>query len=116
MLDKKIGYIKLDTFDLGCADDIRNKCQKLISEGAKGIILDLRNNYGGVMDHARLLRVEIDENEFNRAIQNTVNYHCDLKELLSQSIEKNSDSGTHSDWLKVCGILKEELKKEEAAV
>lgn len=48
-----IGYIKLpkfySTFDGGnsCAADIKNEIEKLQSQDAKGIILDLRNNLGG---------------------------------------------------------------------
>lgn len=95
------------------ANFILAKTDLILSLGNRLHFPPKSESYGGVMNHAKLLRVEIDENEFNRDIQNTVNYHCDLKELLSQSIEKNSDYGTHSDWLKVCDILKEELKKED---
>lgn len=95
------------------ANFILAKTDLILSLGNRLHFPPKSESYGGVMDHAKLLRVEIDENEFNRSIQNTVNYHCDLKELLSQSLEKDSDYGAHSDWLKVCGILKEELKKED---
>lgn len=95
------------------ANFILSKTDLILSLGNRLHFPPKSESYGGVMDHAKLLRVEIDEKEFNRSIQNTVNYHCDLKELLSQSIEKNSDYGSHPDWLKVCGILKEELKKED---
>lgn len=50
-----IGYIYLPKFYLDfqdrngrkCSDDIRQEIQKLTSEGAEGIVLDLRNNGGG---------------------------------------------------------------------
>lgn len=70
-------------------------------------------SYGSVMDQAKLLRVEIDENEFNRDIQNTVDYHCDLSDLLSQSLSAELDYGRHEGWLKICDLLKNELKQED---
>lgn len=52
MLENNIGYIKLSTFDQGCAEDFRNNCDELIANGAKAIIIDVRNNTGGVLDGA----------------------------------------------------------------
>lgn len=52
MLENNIGYIKLSTFDQGCAEDFRNNCEELISNGARSIIIDVRNNTGGVLDGA----------------------------------------------------------------
>lgn len=50
MLENNIGYISLMTFDEGCADEIRNSYLDLKSQGAKKIILDLRNNTGGLVN------------------------------------------------------------------
>ncbi len=49
----EVGYIRLPKFYFradkkpGCAEDIKDEVEKLTSEGAQGIILDLRNNGGG---------------------------------------------------------------------
>ncbi len=49
----EIGYILLPKFyfesgkKTGCAEDVARELKKLTSEGAKGLILDLRNNGGG---------------------------------------------------------------------
>lgn len=49
----EIGYIRLPKFYFeadgkpGCAEDIATEIEKLDKEGAKGIVLDLRNNGGG---------------------------------------------------------------------
>lgn len=55
MLENKIGYISLLTFDEGCSDEFRAGYEKLKSEGAQKIILDLRNNTGGIVDEALLI-------------------------------------------------------------
>lgn len=52
MLENNIGYISLLTFDEGCADEFKTALQDLISKGAKKLIIDLRNNTGGLVDEA----------------------------------------------------------------
>ncbi len=56
--EKKIGYIRLPVFyadfsgsgGRDCAKDIKTELDKLKSEGAKGVILDLRDNGGGSLE------------------------------------------------------------------
>ncbi len=55
MLENKIGYISLLTFDEGCSDEFKAGYEKLKAEGAQKIILDLRNNTGGIVDEALLI-------------------------------------------------------------
>lgn len=95
------------------ANFILSKTDLILSLGNRLHFPPKSESYGSVMDHAKLLRVEIDENEFNRDIQNTVNYHCDLSGLLVQSLSAESDYGHHEDWIKVCDVLKNELKQED---
>lgn len=52
MLDDRVGYIALYEFTSGCGEEMKTKLEKLISQGAKGIILDLRDNPGGWIDEA----------------------------------------------------------------
>ena len=49
MLENNIGYISLMTFDEGCAEEFKNAYNDLKSKGAKNIIIDLRNNTGGLV-------------------------------------------------------------------
>ena len=95
------------------ANFILSKTDLILSLGNRLHFPPKSESYGSVMNHAKLLRVEVDENEFNRDIQNTVNYHCDLSELLSQTLDLNCDFGYHKEWINVCDILKTELKKED---
>lgn len=95
------------------ANFILSKTDLILSLGNRLHFPPKSESYGSVMDHAKLLRVEVDKNEFKRDIQNTVNYNCDLSELLSQTLDINCDFGNHEEWIKVCDILKTELKKED---
>jgi carboxyl-terminal processing protease len=52
LLDGGIGYVRLFTFANGAADDLRDKVDHLRARGAEGIVLDLRDNPGGLFDEA----------------------------------------------------------------
>ncbi len=49
MLENNIGYISLIAFDEGCAEEFKTAYLDLKAKGAKKIILDLRNNTGGLV-------------------------------------------------------------------
>lgn len=48
----QIGYIKLDRFSITSHTELRNSLQELLHKGMRKVILDLRNNGGGVLDAA----------------------------------------------------------------
>ena len=50
ILENNIGYISLLTFDEGCAEEFKNAYLDLKNKGAKKIIIDLRNNTGGLVN------------------------------------------------------------------
>jgi len=52
MLNDEIGYIKINRFANNTAYELKNKLKNLELKGMKKIILDLRNNGGGLLDQA----------------------------------------------------------------
>jgi carboxyl-terminal processing protease len=52
LIDNEVGYVRLFSFANGAADDIRDKVDHLRAKGADGIVLDLRDNPGGLFDEA----------------------------------------------------------------
>jgi carboxyl-terminal processing protease len=52
MVDKEIGYIKLDDFTPGASREVYDALERLKEKGAKKIILDLRDNPGGLLHEA----------------------------------------------------------------
>lgn len=52
MLDNSIGYIKLERFSLNASKEVETALKFLLIDDAKGIILDLRNNPGGILQEA----------------------------------------------------------------
>ncbi len=52
MLGNNIGYIKISAFEGNCAHDFETKYKELESQGIKSLIIDLRNNGGGLVDQS----------------------------------------------------------------
>ncbi len=64
MLDQQIGYIQLYQFAGHCDQEFESALNRLVSQDAKGIIVDLRDNPGGWVDQAcRIADLFMDEGE-----------------------------------------------------
>ncbi|HEY0279127.1 MAG TPA: S41 family peptidase [Solirubrobacterales bacterium] len=49
---KKIGYVRLFSFSANASEQLKHGIEKVNKEGAEGIVLDLRENPGGLLDEA----------------------------------------------------------------
>ena len=74
VLENNIGYIQFSSFDETTAEDFKNEFEELNKKGIKSLIIDLRNNGGGIVDQAleiadyiadkdSVLLYEVDKNE-----------------------------------------------------
>lgn len=52
MLDGNIGYLPLLTFNESASQEVTAAADRLIKQGARGIILDVRDNPGGILEQA----------------------------------------------------------------
>ena len=52
VLSDNIGYIKFTSFDETTAEDFKAKYEELAKQNIKSLIIDLRNNGGGIVDQA----------------------------------------------------------------
>jgi carboxyl-terminal processing protease len=55
MLDDKgtkLGYVELTSFTSGSGAQVRSQVQQVLNQGARGLILDLRENGGGLLNEA----------------------------------------------------------------
>jgi carboxyl-terminal processing protease len=50
MLDNSIGYISISEFDEVTAEQFRSAIEDLDKQGQKGLVIDVRNNPGGLLD------------------------------------------------------------------
>jgi carboxyl-terminal processing protease len=52
MVGDHIGYIPLQTFNENTAEETSAAVEKLIAQGAKGLVVDMRDNGGGIVEQA----------------------------------------------------------------
>ena len=52
VISNNIGYIQFTSFDETTAEDFRTKYEELAKQNIKSLIIDLRNNGGGIVDQA----------------------------------------------------------------
>lgn len=50
MLESGVGYVPLQAFRNTSTDEVEAEIRRLVSEGAEGVILDVRGNLGGLLD------------------------------------------------------------------
>ena len=50
--DRKIGYFRINTFQKTTVDEVRHETAALLEQGMTCLIIDLRNNPGGLLDKA----------------------------------------------------------------
>jgi carboxyl-terminal processing protease len=48
----KVGYVELSQFAQGAGAEVRSQVQRMLHQGAQALILDLRNNGGGLVEEA----------------------------------------------------------------
>jgi carboxyl-terminal processing protease len=58
MIDKEIGYIKLNSFSRTTVEEVQNALMELKAKGMKSLIFDLQGNGGGLLDAAHKLADE----------------------------------------------------------
>ena len=52
MISKDLGYIRLNHFNQKCVEEMEDALEKIKAQKARGLIFDLRNNPGGLLDAA----------------------------------------------------------------
>jgi len=80
VIENKVGYIQILSFDVGCSDDIEKVLKDYNDRGIKSIIIDLRDNGGGVVSEATdmadlflpkdaNIMIESDNKEYTKTIK-----------------------------------------------
>lgn len=63
MLDQQIGYIRLDKFLENSGQEVKDALEQINKQKPKGLILDLRNNGGGILQEAvKIVNLFVDKN------------------------------------------------------
>ncbi|WP_028991452.1 S41 family peptidase [Thermoanaerobacter thermocopriae] len=80
MLPNKIGYIKITMFDQNTAKDFKAALDRLKSQGMRGLILDLRDNPGGLLEET----IDISNLILPKGVVVTTKGRVDSKEYYSK--------------------------------
>ena len=91
MLKDDIGYIALDRFSKTAAREVENALKLLVIDEAKGVILDLRNNPGGLLQEAvKIVNLFIPKNQLvvstKSNIEIPINIGIHYKRIMNYSI------------------------------
>lgn len=84
MLDDKTGFIKIDQFSLTTTTEFKNAARRLLNQGMKQLVLDLRNNGGGVLSSATQIADEFLRT--NKVIVSTKGIHSDERKYMSTNV------------------------------
>lgn len=82
IIDKNIGYIQITEFDSNVSKTFKEKLDYLKSNGAKGLIVDLRSNPGGILNE--VVKVSSNFVEKDKVITYTIDKYNNKKEELSE--------------------------------
>ena len=83
VLENNIGYIEFSSFDDGTAEEFKTKFEELQGKGIKSLIIDLRNNGGGIVDEAvRIANYILDKDS-------VILYEVDKNN--TETVEKTTD-------------------------
>ncbi|MGI6308166.1 MAG: S41 family peptidase [Dethiobacteria bacterium] len=68
-LEKGVGYLQITSFDQGTGEDFKAALHSLEKQGLEGLILDLRDNPGGLLEEAiRVGEVIVPSGEITRVV------------------------------------------------
>ncbi len=115
VLQNNIGYIAFSSFDEGTAEEFKTKFEELQRQGIQSLIIDLRNNGGGIVDEAleiadyilekdQVILYEVDKNN-NEKIEKSQN-----DPIINMPVILLTNENTASSSEILAGALKDHQK------
>ena len=86
VLENNIGYIAISDFEGGCADEFREKYLELEKQGITKLIIDIRDNGGGIVDEALEIAEMITDKGSTLLITTDKNEKEDVTKSISDPI------------------------------
>ena len=117
VLENHIGYIAFSSFDENTADEFKTKFEELQAQGITSLIIDLRNNGGGIVDEAlqiagyiadkdSVLLYEVDKDNKETVEKNTSNPIINMPVIILTNENTASSSEILAGALKDLGKAK----------
>ena len=93
ILENNIGYMYIQTFDEGCADEFKDKYEELKQQNINSLIIDLRNNGGVIVPEAldildyileknKITLITVDKNNNEEITKTSTEQHIDIPIVL----------------------------------
>lgn len=88
---------------------ILSKADTIISLGNRLAYSSKSKSFNQIMMGKRVIRIDVDSEEFSRKIPNCIEYEIDLKILLKNLLNTKSQIKEFNTWIKICDKLQEQL-------
>lgn len=66
-------------------------------------------SFSKALQNKKMIRVDIDESEFNKKIPSSKEYLCDANAVIKGLLKKTFNMNSYSSWIEVCYNLKKQL-------
>ncbi len=109
--DYYYGYI--GSHGIRYANFVLSKADLILSIGNRLHFPTTSSSYQQITDKSRIIRIDIDDTEFERRIPNSQNIQADLSFVINSLLIGDNNFGYHQSWLEVCNRLKTELYDED---
>lgn len=109
MSNSKMAFGYVGSHGIRYANYILSEADLLISLGNRLSFPIKSKSFLDIFSKCKLIRCDIDENEFMREIPNSENFQCDIKEVLKGLLNKNIENKNIDEWLDKCNKIKEIL-------
>lgn len=91
------------------SNTILRKCDLIISLGNRMAFNPESATFGEIVKNTRIIRVDVDENEFTRFFPKAMHYKANLSDLMPLLAESAEPDDKHRDWLSACESVREIL-------
>lgn len=108
------GYI--GGFGVRYANFLLSKADLILSLGNRLNFPINSESYHNIPHQAKIIRIDADESELSREIPNSQSYISHLEDLLPIWAGQSVDMGDHTEWIKVCQVIREDLWNEDVNV
>lgn len=113
MGDANLYYGYVGSHGMRAANFIFSKADTVITIGNRLHFPPNSASYKPVIEQKKFIRIEIDENEFERVLPNAINHKADISTLIDALSASTDNFGKHGDWIKVCEELKQRLSETD---
>lgn len=105
------GYI--GSHGIRYANFILSKADLILALGNRLAFPVDSNSYKPVYENTKILRIEVDESEFQRKIPNSISYRFNLQDILPALAKGAENLQRKETWISICDSIRSELENSD---